>query len=77
MNCLNNMNRLQISNETMMKLLTLYEYKGKDYYFENLQGVIEEGYNYGLKYAEKDACFITCNLCCSLFSFDVYLLFFL
>lgn len=36
MNCLNNMNRLQISNETMMKLLTLYEYKGKDYYFENI-----------------------------------------
>ncbi len=32
-----------------------------DYYFENLQGVIEEGYNYGLKYAEKDTCFITCN----------------
>ena len=30
MNCLNNMNRLQISNETMMKLLTLSEYKGKD-----------------------------------------------
>ncbi len=36
MNCLNNMDRLQITNETMMKLLTLYEYKGKDFYFENI-----------------------------------------
>ena len=36
MKCLNNMERLQIANDTMMKLLTLYEYKGKDYYFENI-----------------------------------------
>ncbi len=36
MSCLNNIDRLQISNETMMKLLSLYEYKGKDYYFENI-----------------------------------------
>lgn len=36
MKCLNNMERLQIANDTMMKLLALYEYKGKDYYFENI-----------------------------------------
>lgn len=36
MSCLKNIDRLQISNETMMKLLTLYEYKGKDYYYENI-----------------------------------------
>ncbi len=36
MNCLNNINRLQITNETLMNLLKLYEYKGKDYFYENV-----------------------------------------
>ena len=36
MSCLKNIDRLQISNTTMMKLLKLYEYKGKDYYYENI-----------------------------------------
>lgn len=31
------------------------------YYIENLEGVIEEGYQLGLKYAKEDVAFITCN----------------
>lgn len=43
MSCLKNIDRLQISNTTMMKLLKLYEYKGKDYYYENiLKGTLSQ-----------------------------------
>lgn len=33
----------------------------KDFYIENLEGVVDEGYQLGIKYADKDVAFITCN----------------
>ena len=36
MYCLNNIDRLTINNETIIRLLYLYEYKGKDFYYENV-----------------------------------------
>lgn len=36
MKCLNNIDRLKISNETLRMLLELYEFRGKDYYFEQV-----------------------------------------
>lgn len=35
MPCLNNLERQTFSNRIMMPLLELYEYRGKDYYFDN------------------------------------------
>ena len=36
MHCLNNLERLSINTETLIKLLKLYEFRGKDYYFEEI-----------------------------------------
>lgn len=46
MKALNNMERIQISNELVLLLLSLYEYKGKSFYYDDLfnrdQGAFEK-----------------------------------
>lgn len=36
MNSLNNLSRLTLNNETVLELMKLYQYKGKDFYYEDI-----------------------------------------